>query len=503
MHWQTLAKNALLGTENSTIPSATQAWLDSLGLDSAAEPPQLLANAAAMLSQMRKAGFQLADFQGEMPRPTTASSAVSHSIKSVQLLKLMLNGAHFDVLPEYFRLLKKHGKTLPTSEIPALMRLKEPPLTWNQIRPTLGEVGLWLMQQHPEWSKLLEDTTSFDWQTGNRTERLKLFDFWRKVSPSLALSRLKTTWETETPTDKPVFLAKLDANLSLEDEPFLETALDDKRKEVRQIAAVLLAKLPGSLLSQRMEKRAESLLVFKNGKLAVQIWEEPDASAQRDGIQHLQLDWAGGAKAAQLGQVVSRVSPSHWEVYFQKPPSDIIQLFDQTDWQQTLRQALINAVGFHKNEDWATHLSEHLMSDEAVLYGSYKHLDLVLKLLPDAEAHRFALHKIRHCSELPVQQTVINYLMHCNSAQWPDELSLLIINQFRKDIFKDYRQLWQLQHLQDWLKLLGLRCDPARYDQLQTGWSSDAVQWRYWEKPVEDMLAKVLFRRELQAELSK
>ncbi|MCC6727342.1 MAG: hypothetical protein IT258_22745, partial [Saprospiraceae bacterium] len=53
----------------------------------------------------------------------------------------------------------------------------------------------------------------------------------------------------------------------------------------------------------------------------------------------------------------------------------------------------------------------------------------------------------------------------------------------------------------EWLKLLGLRANPSLYDQLQSGWTITDFQWRYWEKPVEEMLAKLLFRQELNKEL--
>ncbi len=481
MHWQKLAKTALLGTENSQIGEATLEALSELGVDTQREAPLVLADGVAMLSQMRKAGFQLADYEGDVHSAKNFENHKWHSLKAANLLHLMLSGPHSDVLPEYLELLKKTKKTLPTAELPTMMLRKDLPLSWRNFEPLLGEDGRWLLRQHPEWSKLLEDPTKFDWQTGNRQQRLKMLEFWRNESPNFALKLVQSTWETESAVDKSAFLSMLQIGLSADDEPFLETALDDKRKEVRQVAAVLLAKISGSLLSQRMAMRAERFFSFSTNKLTVQVGEEPDEAAQRDGISKLQLDWVGGAKAAQLGQVVSLVQPAHWEVYFQKTPAEILLLIANTDWQQTLRQAIINAAVFHKAEIWATAIAEQLLGDTNAQFANFNNLDDILELVPSEDAHRFALIKIPLETELPNQQSLLSKLMKDSEAVWPNELSTLIINQFRKDIFKDYRQLWQLQHLQDWLKMLGLRCDPALFDQLQTGWSSDAVQWRYWE----------------------
>ena len=42
----------------------------------------------------------------------------------------------------------------------------------------------------------------------------------------------------------------------MDDEPFLESALDDRSREVRQQAADLLTRLPDSRLALRMAERA-------------------------------------------------------------------------------------------------------------------------------------------------------------------------------------------------------------------------------------------------------
>ncbi len=499
MLWQKLTKAALLGTENNQLEELTLLRLAALGVDIHQESPLLLANGISLLSQMRKAGFQLVDFQGEMP--VAAAKALSHTPKALHLLHLMLTGPHGDVLPEYLGLLKEAGKTLPASELPALLGQKEVQTTWQEVEPLLGEDGHWLLRQHPEWSKLLEDPTQYNWQTGSRQERLKMLTFWRKQSPKFALELIQSTWESETPNEKAAFLAILQTNLSLGDAPFLEACLNDKRKEVRQVAAVLLAKIPDSALTVRMEARAAQVLTIHNNCLQVNLPEEPDEAAQRDGIQKLALDWHGGTKASNLGQLVSRINPIYWETLFKIPPFEIVAIFQKSDWWQTLRQALVAAIVFHRETKWAGLFAEQLLKDTSITYTSIPQLDAMLELLPSGDAHRLATLQLNENTELPTHYSIPYYLLLGNGADWPNELSLLIINKFRKEIYKDYRQFWQMQHLQEWLKLLGLRCNPNLYDQLQTGWTNTDVQWRYWEKPVEEMLARVLFRLELRKEL--
>ena len=502
MLWQDLVKNALLGIENTSFAQPSLDKLAQLGVDTAREAPLLLADGAALLAQMRRAGFLLHDFEGEMPMPGAATNANSASLKIAHLLSLMLTGPHMAVLPEFLYLLKKSGKKLPTSEIPALMTLPDLPKLWPQIEPLLDEAGRWLLGQHPTWSAHLQDPQQFNWQTGTRTERLAQLKFWRNESPVFGLELLNSTWDSESYVDKAAFLALLEIGLSASDEPFLERCLDDRRKEVRQAAAPLLAKIPSSKLAQRMAKRAADCLVSKDSSLKINIGEEPDDAAQRDGILKIHPGWAGGAKAGHLGQLVSLVQPSHWEAYFEKTPAEVLALFSKTDWSETLIRGCLEATVFHQNPVWATALFEFLQKNETLWVWQLPVASHLGPLLPPSEAARLALKFLNETTSLPNETSPLFQLLKDNSANWPDELSLLIVNRFRMEIVKDYRQIWQLQHLSAYLQMLGLRCNPALFDQLQTGWSNDSVQWRFWEKPVEDALTRLLFRREMAEAMS-
>ncbi len=503
MLWEDLVKNALLGIENSSFTEPTLEGLAQLGVDTTREAPLLLADGAALLAQMRRAGFLLKDFEGEMPMPGAASNVNATSLKTAHHLSLMLTGPQMSVLPEFLFLLKKSGKKLPTSEIPALMRLPDLSQFWPQIEPLLGEAGRWLLGQHPTWSAHLQDPQRFNWQTGTRTERLAQLKFWRNESPVFALELLASTWDSESHLDKAAFLALLEIGLSASDEPFLERCLDDRRKEVRQAAAPLLAKIPSSQLAQRMAKRAADCLVLKDNSLKINIWEEPDDSAQRDGILKIHPGWAGGAKAGHLGQLVSLIPPSYWAVYFEKTPAEVLALFSKTDWSETLLRGCLEATVFHQNPVWATALFEFWQKNESLWIWQLPVANQLAALLPPSEAARLAFKFLNETMSLPNETSPLFQLLKNNSTNWPDELSLLIVNRFRIEIIRDYRQVWQLQHLSGYLQLLGLHCDPALFDQLQTGWSNDSVQWRMWEKPVEDMLTRVLFRREMREEMMK
>jgi len=503
MLWQDLVKNALLGVENSSFNQPTLDGLAELGVDTNREAPLLLGDGAALMAQLRRAGFLLHDFSGEMPTPQSEISANPTSLKTAHHLSLILAGPQLLVLPEFLVLLKKTGKHLPTSEIPALMKLPDLPQLWPQVEPLLDEPGRWLLRQHPVWSAYLIDPKQSNWQTGSRTERLALLRFWRGESPNFALELLTATWGSESHTDKAAFLALLEVGLSIADEPFLERCLEDRRKEVRQVAAPLLAKIPGSLMAQRMAKRAADCLTWKGISLKINIPEAPDEAAQRDGILKIHPGWAGGAKAGQLGQIMALVPPPHWEAYFEKTPTELLDLFSKTDWGETLLRGCLEATVFHQNPVWAAALFEFWQRNEHLRIWELPVTNNLPKLLAPTEAARLSLYFLKAATNLPNEASPLFRLLKNHEAAWPDELSFLIVSRFRTEIVKDYRQIWQLQHLSGYLQMLGLRCDPALFDQLQSGWSNDSVQWRMWERPVEEMLTRVLFRREIREEMAK
>ncbi|MCF8244395.1 MAG: DUF5691 domain-containing protein [Saprospiraceae bacterium] len=500
MPWNDLVKNALLGVENSSFKEAALDKLTQLGVSTSAEASLILADGVALLTQMRKAGFLLHDFEGEIPSIAPSNTRTDPSLKIGNILSLILSGPQRTVLAEFLFLLKKHGKTLPTAEVPSLMALPEINKIWPQIEPLLGEAGQWLLSQHPEWSLRLQDPSNFDWKTGSRSERLAQLKFWRKQSPSFAIELLTSTWESESPADKAAFINCLELGLSISDEPFLEQSLDDRRKEVRQAAPPLLAKISGSQLSLRMTNRATDCFSFKNNSLKINNLEEPDLAAQRDGILQLHPGWLGGVKAGHLGQLVSLVPPTHWESVFEKTPTEVLDLFSKTDWGETLVRACLESTVFHQNSIWAAAIFEFRQENQQMSVWELAVPDRLASLLPDEEVNRLALNFLNQTTGLPTEFTPVFSLLKNSEAEWSDELRLLIVNRFRMEIVKDYRQIWQLQHLNGYLQMLGLRCDPALYDQLQTGWSNDSVQWRMWEKPVEEMLARVLFRNEMLKE---
>ncbi len=98
------------------------------------------------------------------------------------------------------------------------------------------------------------------WRTGGRAERRAWLTALRQRDPAAARELLAAGWDTETGADRAELLGVLGARLGPGDEPFLETALDDRKQAVRQAAAGLLARLPGSAHTARAIARGTAVL---------------------------------------------------------------------------------------------------------------------------------------------------------------------------------------------------------------------------------------------------
>src|SRR5205085_3634142 len=170
-----------------------------------------------------------------------------------------------ELLPEWLTAVVAASQRVPAEFIPALLERGRTHETLRDLLlPAVGERGRWLAAQNDEWSYVSSaEEDEAIWETGTQAQRLAFLKGARLRDAARALELLSATWQTEAPKERAEFIKLFAYGLSLADETFLEAALDDKRKEVRQAAAELLWQLPASALCQRMRGRALPLLQFK------------------------------------------------------------------------------------------------------------------------------------------------------------------------------------------------------------------------------------------------
>ena len=501
MPWKELARIALLGTENSSFSKEALQSLKLQGIDIKKEAPLLLAEGAALYAQLIKAGFKLNDFTGLLPEAAKGAQETTCSPKSMHHLQLILDGKFAKVFPEFMQHLLENGKRLPTEHIPALMNRSDINEWWDLIEMSLSTGGRWLIAQHSGWQWRVERPGGFGWQTGTREQRLLLLRYLRSKQPGEATELLQNTWPTEAYKDKKSFLKELENGLSAADEPLLELALADRRKEVREVAAALLAKLPQSAFSERMYRRAADCISFKNKKTIVEPPDEPDEMGQKDGIKKIAPEWKGGKKAGYLGQVFSKVPPKRWEQFFDAKPAGILKILDRTDWTNVLLLAMAKAAVFHHDEQWMGALLEYWFENENSPLWNDAVGAKILKLAAPEPVNHIAIKYLNNINGLPEEDSPLFQLLQQNDAPWENELTMLIIDRLRNWMAITGSQNWDTYHYDKYLEMAGLRAKPALFDFLKKDWKTGVTLWYIFEKNVEDMLNVVQFRKGMIAEL--
>jgi hypothetical protein len=253
------------------------------------------------------------------------------SPRAAETISLLFELGDEALLREAAQLLRQAKQRLRPELLPEALSLHS-----EEFLDLLGARGPWLAKMREDWAWASAAGEQLDagaiWNEGTHPERVALLKRLRDPEQKLAL--IASTWKSEKADHRAEFLALAAPS----DEAFLEAALDDRSQTVRQRAAQLLARLPGSKLQQRMQERLTSLV----SKKEVRLPEELDAAWERDGV--LRNPPQGmGAKAFWLLQTVALVNPAFWEDRRQLVKDEVLagvqratQLFQDSRWAAAL-----------------------------------------------------------------------------------------------------------------------------------------------------------------------
>lgn len=291
----TLISSATLGTAQSDFVRPTvDGPLDDLlaQLDSASPEAQLLITAAA-LKLHEQAGWIPPQAKRVLPEPGPVDATTVCGRQALRHLMVMLKGHYREALFEWLRELADQNQRIPEEALPLILDAghkndDQRPLTL----PVIGERGRWLGQavtsRSWNWCNPAQDEKV--WMQGSKDERKALLKHIRQEQPARARQLLADAWDSEKAPERAVFLQTFSTRLSMNDEPFLEAALDDRAASVRMVAIPLLAELPDSRFCTRMRERATPLLelgqtrVRGKLKLVANPCSTYDENMERDGI---------------------------------------------------------------------------------------------------------------------------------------------------------------------------------------------------------------------------
>ena len=389
--WQDLVAAGLLGVERRAF-TATPAgplgdMLATLPAPTLAEQRWLAAAAAAGLYW--RAGREPLRLPGAPETPAPEDEWPACSPAAAQHLATMLTGQFAEVLPEWFLRLAAARQCVAADRLPAVLDLgRTRPELRAAVTAVIGPRGQWLAAQNADWEyasyaahvPLEADTQALTaaWETGRPAARAALLWQLRSRQPALARTLLALTWQQEQAEQRVLFIEALAEGLSRDDEPLLETALDDRAKTVRAAAAELLARLPESAFAQRMAARLTPLLNVERGwfnrrKFELELPAACDAAMQRDAIEPKPRG-KRGERAWWLLQLVAAAPLSFWTSTLGATPAECVRLSAGLEWRGLLwegwSQAVTRQAALPAAADWAEALvSALLLQAEAVSFG--------------------------------------------------------------------------------------------------------------------------------------
>ena len=508
--WDDLLATAVVGTDQRELKlAAREGELGQLlaQIGNTDREGSLLST-AAVVALYRSAGAAPAIDTHPAPVVSPHDEAKRGSAASGQHLATMLDGQFREVLPEWLAAMNKARLRVPEEHLPALLDhgIVEPRLR-NMITAVLGQRGEWLAAQNPDWLYATRRDEKEIWETESREERLLLLGTLRSADPRKARELLATTWPQESAKDRVAFLEKFADGLSTADEPFLNEALNDRSVEVRRVARRLLAALPSSDFSRRLQELVTPVFSFKKpliGKARIEVSlpnDDPIAWLKAHGVEidspPQNATRSFGPKAWYLKEVITLVPITHWSKLWAKSPLDIIKAADESEWHESLILGFVTAVQRDRDPDWIEALVAFTASDpkQAPL------LELV-PYLPPARLEPLSLQALKAQTNGLSDGHPAFHLLLAHRSAWSDQLSRAVVSSVKTRIAKghDNNVDWQTKSS---LRQFARYVSPALYDDVASGWPVESETWSDWSKGVDAFLSLLAFRRDMHRAISE
>lgn len=525
-----LARLALTGTArqpNAAIRAdlPTDELLNAL----AGEPPErrlLLAAGAAAL--YRSAGQSVPLALAARPVAAAADARPPCSPKAARLLADLVRDKQVDLAAEAVQLLDRAGRRVPHDVLPVLLEVTDVHLR-KALRPVLGERGRWLASFRPDWLWVappideahasLSDLETV-WNEGALAARVAVLAQLHAAQPQRARDWLAQVWPKEKAEPRVELLTAFGTSLTPEDEPFLEGILDDRSTAVRAKAARLLARIPGSRLSQRMIARADAMLAYEapkagmlsklkalagagGGKLIVEPPQEIDTAWERDGIP-AKAPQGVGPRAYWLRLVLSLVPLSHWQQRFGISPDLLLSATRGTEWWETLVGAWTEAAQIFVDREWCSALWSFWLDlrggdieagrDRKTLAAG---LPAMLRAMPGVDAETCVIAAFK--SSLPVGNVTFIECLRDLQRPWSSELARSCMARLRQEAAAGVRTAPR-QVAADILPIAARAIPPECFAQALAPWpqlAGEDYTDKVWIREIASFIGTVQLRKTL------
>ena len=514
MVWPAVVNTALLGTDRAPLAAPTSGGTLGAAYDALvraeSDAASNLLRVAAAASAYQRCGRTPGRTQEPLPSPCPRDTRPTCSAAAAALLRRILQGEHESLLRTWLTLATRRDVRAPADTIPTVLDLaRQDPKLRPLVRAAGGTRATWLAALNEDWAFAISgdspDSLAATWETGTGMARMEALQRLRQLDPERARTLLEASWAQEDPTNRPFIVAMLAHGLSLADEPFLERALDDRRKEVRQQAAGLLGRLPSSALMARMVDRAKKLVtlgkstILQRTSIDVAPPDEADASMIRDGVNPKPPAGTGvGEKAWWLAQIVGAVPPSTWSAAWSIEPEKLIRAADGHEWREPLVAGWLTATERFHDGTWA----RALWDNEAVARIEPKWgappLEHVFTRAASAEHVDAELRR-----EITARQDALrgSHRVLIAALGWPNDWSDALARTVAKRL-KEYAGSDRVSFAGEFgMRALLERCGHAvpvsAAGAFLEGWSEQSDVWSTWASAVDTLASVLRFRIDL------
>lgn len=511
--FEKLAAIATLGTRRAPLPKESP-WPDeslaAAGVEPVARETCLLRAAAAGVVWER-AGVRAAPAAGVATQEFPAREGARWLDESAGWrLARIVGGEHPYLLGDWFEAAAATGRALPPHWVPLVLDNVAPELR-APYSAVLGPAAAWLAAHNPLWlvAPAGVDVADERWQEGSLDERRVLLAAIRKTDRARSLAWLRSTWDTDAPEAREAFLAILAVDVAADDEAFLESALDDKRKPVRQAAADLLARLPESAHARRVLARLEPLIELeaphggmlgklRKRKLRIDLPTAPDKAAVRDGIElKPPASRKIGERAFWLSQMVAMVPPVHWCRRFDCDAQTLIDAVLATDHANELLGALTEATARHPRLEWSLALARAWMTSKQDFVVATQAVTDLANAAPPAERSALIEHQLLDAKS--ANQGYISHVLDVVEFRWNATITKLALDQLA-ELVAGSKDSWSQSRnrLDAWAR----RCDLKLGAERAAALLEKYPEGHSWRNALEQFNDIVAFRAAMHKELA-
>ena len=497
-------KVALLGTQREPLPEidSDRPFAGLLKQLPKSTPEQTLLSRLAVISLYEQMGQQSGPLPSTLPpRFQLAEEKSSCTRAAGRHLAIMIEGHYQEALPEFLTALNEARQRLPEQFLPNLLDRAAKLATLRPLLlPGLGQVGRWLAGQNPTWLYAAPELDTWDgltqqWRDDSPAMRQTLLRQLRYIEPAKGRQLLSSTWKTETPASRALLIKILEIGLSMADEPFLETALDDRSLVVRRKAAELLAGLPTSRLCQRMTKNTSGLLSWdprQNQPIIVNFPRQLSPQMLRDGVSIPNTKNLAHARATQIIEMVAALPLQVWTEAWPVEPPAIIEAALESRWPTTLMRGFSLAAERQKNPVWA----KALLLRDGFTITTIRLLPLLTPL--DFEA---VVQQLSPATPTLSKDAILLKVLQKWPHPWSDTVVELWLSHLIRHVEQDTQAKTPEPTLRATLRHFAKRCPPALAEAVAGQWQSISKGDSIWAVPVQETIAMLKFRRAMLAEI--